>query len=222
VVSVLDSGAEGPGIKLQLWRCHVTVLGKLFTPIVPVFSEIGTSLWAVKVTLGLAESNGSLLPRLWLTSSAGWLPRTGISSRTLCSAVNMGYLYLFTYTWLNKTASDAVGFKLPSLCVWWLCICDWSLFSCWSSRTQAVVRIALGLRWRQPSFSCSPSLSTNWATSPVAWWVVDMTRYDTRCCFNMCPEADTSRLSIYVYIFIRIKCSSRTRKILLLLYTCNV
>ena len=29
VVSVLDSGAEG--------RCRVTVLGKLFTPIVPLF-----------------------------------------------------------------------------------------------------------------------------------------------------------------------------------------
>jgi len=34
VVSVLDSGAEGPGFKSQSRRCHVTVLGKLFTPIV--------------------------------------------------------------------------------------------------------------------------------------------------------------------------------------------
>ena len=31
VVSVLDSGAEGPGFKLQSRRCRVTVLGKLFT-----------------------------------------------------------------------------------------------------------------------------------------------------------------------------------------------
>ena len=37
------------------------------------------------VTAGLAESNGSLPPGLWLTSPAGWLPRIGISSRTLCS-----------------------------------------------------------------------------------------------------------------------------------------
>jgi len=36
VVSVLDSGAEGPGFKSQLQRCRVTVLGKLFTPIVPL------------------------------------------------------------------------------------------------------------------------------------------------------------------------------------------
>ena len=34
VVGVLDPGAEGPGFKLQLRRCRVTVLGKLFTPIV--------------------------------------------------------------------------------------------------------------------------------------------------------------------------------------------
>ena len=39
VVSVLDSGAEGPGFKLQPQRCRVTVLGKLFTPIVPLFTK---------------------------------------------------------------------------------------------------------------------------------------------------------------------------------------
>ena len=39
VVSVLDSGAEGPGFKLQPRRCRVTVLGKLFTPIVPLFTK---------------------------------------------------------------------------------------------------------------------------------------------------------------------------------------
>jgi len=39
VVSVLDSGAEGPGFKSQPRRCRVTVAGKLFTPIVPPFTE---------------------------------------------------------------------------------------------------------------------------------------------------------------------------------------
>ena len=34
VVSMLDSDEEGLGFKLQLRRCRVTVLGKLFTPIV--------------------------------------------------------------------------------------------------------------------------------------------------------------------------------------------
>ena len=39
VVSVLDAGAEGPGFKSQSRRCRVTVLGKLFTPIVPLFTK---------------------------------------------------------------------------------------------------------------------------------------------------------------------------------------
>ena len=39
VVSVLDSGAEGPGFKSQSRRCRVTVLGKLFTLIVPLFTK---------------------------------------------------------------------------------------------------------------------------------------------------------------------------------------
>ena len=39
VVSVLDSGAEGPEFKSQSRRCRVTVLGKLLTPIVPLFTK---------------------------------------------------------------------------------------------------------------------------------------------------------------------------------------
>jgi len=36
---VLDSGTEGPGFKSQPQRCRVTVLGKLLTPIVSLFSK---------------------------------------------------------------------------------------------------------------------------------------------------------------------------------------
>ena len=39
VVSMSDSGAEGPRIKSQLRRCRETTLGKLFTPIVPLFTK---------------------------------------------------------------------------------------------------------------------------------------------------------------------------------------
>jgi len=39
VVSVLDSGAVGSGFKSQSRRCRVTVLGKLFIPIVPLFTK---------------------------------------------------------------------------------------------------------------------------------------------------------------------------------------
>jgi len=38
-VGVLDSGAEGPGFKSQTRCCRVTVLRKLFTSIVPLFTE---------------------------------------------------------------------------------------------------------------------------------------------------------------------------------------
>jgi len=40
VVSVLDSGAEGPGFKSQPRRCRVTVLGKLFALVVSLFTKL--------------------------------------------------------------------------------------------------------------------------------------------------------------------------------------
>ena len=39
VVSVLDSGAVGPGFKSQPRRCRMTVLGTLLTPVVPLFTK---------------------------------------------------------------------------------------------------------------------------------------------------------------------------------------
>ena len=39
MVSVLDSGAVGSGFKSQPRRCRVTVLGKLFTPVVPLLTR---------------------------------------------------------------------------------------------------------------------------------------------------------------------------------------
>ena len=39
VDNVLDSGAGGPGLKSQPRRSRVTVLRKLFTPIVPLFTK---------------------------------------------------------------------------------------------------------------------------------------------------------------------------------------
>jgi len=51
---------------------------------------VAALLRVVGVTAGLRESNGSLPPGLWLMSPAGWLPRTGISSGTLRSAIEYG------------------------------------------------------------------------------------------------------------------------------------
>ena len=42
------------------------------------------------VNAGLLESNDSLPPGLWITSPAGWLPRTGISSGTLRLVIEHG------------------------------------------------------------------------------------------------------------------------------------
>jgi len=65
---MLDSGAEGPVFKSQPRRCRVTVLGKLFTPIVPLVHQaaklVSALLRVAGVTAGLAESNDSLLPGL--------------------------------------------------------------------------------------------------------------------------------------------------------------
>jgi len=39
VVSMLDSGPKGHGFEWRPRRCRVTVLGKLFTPIMPLFTK---------------------------------------------------------------------------------------------------------------------------------------------------------------------------------------
>jgi len=60
VVSVRDSRAEWPGFKSHPRRCRVTVLGKLFTPIVPLFNVyqaaklVAALLRVAGVTAGLA------------------------------------------------------------------------------------------------------------------------------------------------------------------------
>jgi len=65
----------------------------------PHYSEIGSSpLKGSEGTVGLAESNGSLPPGLWLTSPAGWLPRTRISSGTLRSVIEYGLPFLHCHS----------------------------------------------------------------------------------------------------------------------------
>jgi len=86
---MLDSGAEGPGFKSQSRRCRVTVLGRLFTPIVPLYQAaklVAVVLKVAGVTAGLVESNGKYC-RVY---DSRHLPRTGISSGTLCSVIEYG------------------------------------------------------------------------------------------------------------------------------------
>jgi len=64
---------------------------------------VATLLRVAGVTAGLSESNGSLPPGLCLTSRAGSLPRTGISSGTLRSVIEYGlplsFLYYYKLLW---------------------------------------------------------------------------------------------------------------------------
>jgi len=76
MVSVLNSGAVGPGFKSQPRRCRVTVLGKLLTPMVPLFTKqqncvVAALLRVARVTAGLTESNGRLPPGLYRNSTLG-------------------------------------------------------------------------------------------------------------------------------------------------------
>ena len=74
----------------QIVRTHRASVHQAAKLVVPVLQW----MFSAGVTAGLAESNGSLPPGLWLTSPAGWLPRTGISSGTLRSVIEYtGYLY---------------------------------------------------------------------------------------------------------------------------------
>ena len=102
MVSVLNWGAEGPGFKSQPRRCRVTVLDTTVHThracVHQTVKLVAALLRVARVTASLTESNGSLPSGLWLTSPAGWLPRTGISSRALRSVIKYG-LPLFTYGW---------------------------------------------------------------------------------------------------------------------------
>jgi len=69
VVSVLDSGAEGPGFKSQSRRCQVTVLNRqtVHTHCASVHQAaklVAVLLRVAGVTAVLAESIGSLPPGL--------------------------------------------------------------------------------------------------------------------------------------------------------------
>jgi len=68
VVSVLDSGAEGPGFKSQPRRCRGNSLGQtVHTHRVSVHQSaklVAALLRVAGVTAGLAESTGSLPPSL--------------------------------------------------------------------------------------------------------------------------------------------------------------
>ena len=60
VVSVLDSGAERLGFKSQPRRCRVTVLGKLFTPIVRLLPEVFAPTQSIDHSTSAADQSASV------------------------------------------------------------------------------------------------------------------------------------------------------------------
>ena len=65
LVSVLDSGVEGPGFKSQPRRCRVSLRQTVHRASVHQAANLVAALLRVeKVTAGLAESSGSLPPAL--------------------------------------------------------------------------------------------------------------------------------------------------------------
>ena len=73
-----------------------------------------------RVTADLAESNGSLLLGLWLTSPAGWLPRTGISSGTLRLVIEYGLpLPFLSYSGKYNVLHHVIEKNSHLLC-WWV------------------------------------------------------------------------------------------------------
>ena len=78
---------------------------------------VAALLRVARVTAGLAESNGSLPPGLWLTSPAGWMPRTGISSGTLRSVIEYGLPLPFLVVGSFKLYS-ASGTRMGDLSLW--------------------------------------------------------------------------------------------------------
>ena len=97
VISMLDSGEDQPGYKMvvtlsvnslrQTDHTHCASVHQA-TKLVAVFLRV------VGVTAGLAKSNGSLPPGLWLTSPTVWLTKTRISSGTLGNRVWVIYMFL--------------------------------------------------------------------------------------------------------------------------------
>ena len=89
-----NSGAEGPRVQIAAATLSGNSLRQtVHTHCASVHHAaklVAAFLRVVGVTAGLAESNGSLRPGLWLTSPAGCLPRTGIISGTLRCVIEYG------------------------------------------------------------------------------------------------------------------------------------
>ena len=112
VVSILDSGTEGPGFKFAAAMLSGNSLRQTVhthhASVHQAAKLVAALLRIARATAGLAESNGSLRLGLWLTSPAGWLPRTGISCGTLRSVIEYGLPLVFFLHKLWSVGTDVL------------------------------------------------------------------------------------------------------------------
>jgi len=96
---MLDSGAEGPGFKLQPQHCRVSLRQPVHTHCASVHQAaklIAALLRVARVTAGRAESNGSLPPGLWLMFLQADCQEPGSAPEPYAQQSSMGYLYFFS------------------------------------------------------------------------------------------------------------------------------
>ena len=109
MVSVLDSGAEGPRFKSQSRCCRVTVLRKLFTPTVPLFTKqqlVAALLRVAGVTAGLAESNARFMTHVTCRLTAK--NRDQLQNPTLGNRVWATFTFLTSFYNCCSTQSETV------------------------------------------------------------------------------------------------------------------
>jgi len=94
VLSVLDSGTEGSGFKSQPRCCRVHTH---HASVYQAAKLVAALLRVARVTAGLAESNGSLLPGLWLTSLQAECQELGSALVPYARQSSIGYLF-YPYT----------------------------------------------------------------------------------------------------------------------------
>jgi len=99
VVSVLDSGAEGPRFKSQPRRCRVTALGKLFTPLClcSPSSKIGSS--------PLKGCGGNCRP-----GRKYWQPTAGFMTHVTCRLTAENRATLGNRVWATFTFTSVAKF----------------------------------------------------------------------------------------------------------------
>jgi len=160
---------------------------------------VAVLLRVVGVIAGLAESNGSIPPGLWLMSPAGWLPRTGISSGTLRSVIEYGLPLPFFSGWAyvswfplgsSSTCAGRETCGTGGMCLYWpnvLFVTQPSV----SSHRRKLIKSVLSL---------VPRLSTRFCLQPQLEHL--QLSVDTCCPRPRCSSAANGRFKLTGFVLV--------------------